>query len=909
MRRRRRACLLLMASLLSAPGAGLAASQAAETRPAEQLPSPEAIAEAVRQLGHPRYHVREKATQFLWRAGRAAESALRKALNSADPEVTARAESILEKFRYGIFPDTPAEVLALILQYRAGNVSVKRNALSKLIAMGGSGCETALALIQTERRGGVRSGLEDVVALAAGKLAAALVIDGKHARAERTLELAAQLDTRSHARDLAAYVCLRGRLAPTIRRYAAQRPLEAVEARVLAYLYRAQGDLAASAEVAAKANDPWLYESILSEKGDWGALARLQAKRAATRGGDIEVLGYLAAYHRLAGNEKDLAAALAAIQAWAQAGGPTSRAWFAAEAMLLNDRPDEAIELLIRQKLPRSAADFLELRDQFERALTLLSAEPGEEKERSETAVRRTKLLWRMGRQEEARRILSDLAASTGKALAAGERDTDVRQRATALTQMTSILRAQRDLGLKADARRGLLAALPQATSDSRRQALLEGVYGASRSEQALVWWTVLGKVGPQDSVADRLKRLDAILDGRTPVATLRTWVQEVLRGPAAPAGKPDPNAPARTRTDAARLKELEDLRRRLRVIADTCADRGEVDLAIRCAERAVELAPSSAAWVQAGDLHLRKKNWAKAGGCYENAWELDHGNVSALFLWAWALHQAGRRDRARELMDLARLLPLGDGQKRYELMQTMARLGQAEAARKEADCLIRTASMDSRERRRCLRARAQDAAHRSQEVALREQTRLICLRTSAAFIEPRYYLISAAQVHLARARAHAARGEVAQALAEGEVCRRIMPSYIDAAIELAGELDERGRQAEAERVFRPFFDHARALCRKYPKGAQLHNRTAWLAARCKRELAAALAHAERAVALAPDRDAFLDTLAEVHFVRGDRKRAIQLMRKCLEMSPGQEWYQKQLKRFGGEGAATRPGG
>jgi hypothetical protein len=49
------------------------------------------VAEAVRQLGSTRFPVREKAQQTLWRAGTAAEPALRKALEDADPEVVRRA--------------------------------------------------------------------------------------------------------------------------------------------------------------------------------------------------------------------------------------------------------------------------------------------------------------------------------------------------------------------------------------------------------------------------------------------------------------------------------------------------------------------------------------------------------------------------------------------------------------------------------------------------------------------------------------------------------------------------------------------------------------------------------------------------------------------------------------------------
>ena len=42
----------------------------------------------------------------------------------------------------------------------------------------------------------------------------------------------------------------------------------------------------------------------------------------------------------------------------------------------------------------------------------------------------------------------------------------------------------------------------------------------------------------------------------------------------------------------------------------------------------------------------------------------------------------------------------------------------------------------------------------------------------------------------------------------------------------------------------------------------------------------------------------YIDTLAEVHFRRGDRKKAIQLAEQCIKLEPDDEHFTKQLKRF-----------
>ena len=80
----------------------------------------EEIARKVKDLGDNSFAVREQASKTLWEAGRAAEAALQDAVKSSDPEVVRRSRELLDKFKWGIYPDTPKEVLELIQQYRTG---------------------------------------------------------------------------------------------------------------------------------------------------------------------------------------------------------------------------------------------------------------------------------------------------------------------------------------------------------------------------------------------------------------------------------------------------------------------------------------------------------------------------------------------------------------------------------------------------------------------------------------------------------------------------------------------------------------------------------------------------------------------------------------------------------------------
>ncbi len=80
------------------------------------------VAQWIEELGDGDFAVREKASRKLWLAGEVAEAALEKTLQGKDAEVVRRWRGILDKFRWGIYGDTPAEVVALIQAYKSIDV-------------------------------------------------------------------------------------------------------------------------------------------------------------------------------------------------------------------------------------------------------------------------------------------------------------------------------------------------------------------------------------------------------------------------------------------------------------------------------------------------------------------------------------------------------------------------------------------------------------------------------------------------------------------------------------------------------------------------------------------------------------------------------------------------------------------
>ena len=91
-----------------------------------------AIEQAIKDLGHEEFAVRERATEYLIGAGETAIPAVQAAAKSTDPEVALRAKIVLKRVASGVPPGMPPELASLIEDFISGNETRKRNLISKL---------------------------------------------------------------------------------------------------------------------------------------------------------------------------------------------------------------------------------------------------------------------------------------------------------------------------------------------------------------------------------------------------------------------------------------------------------------------------------------------------------------------------------------------------------------------------------------------------------------------------------------------------------------------------------------------------------------------------------------------------------------------------------------------------------
>ena len=119
-------------AILSIVAGGAVAAPAEPPRPAPSLAE---IQKAIRQLGDSDYNIRQRASEWLWQAGKAAEPALEKAAETSDDlETIMRARQILSRFHCGIYPDTPPKTVELINQFRFGGLGARQQVCQQLAA-------------------------------------------------------------------------------------------------------------------------------------------------------------------------------------------------------------------------------------------------------------------------------------------------------------------------------------------------------------------------------------------------------------------------------------------------------------------------------------------------------------------------------------------------------------------------------------------------------------------------------------------------------------------------------------------------------------------------------------------------------------------------------------------------------
>lgn len=878
--------------------AGLAAAELAVAQPTN-----EQIANAIENLSAREFDTRNAATELLWQAGEAAEAALEQAAKSDDPEVRTRAASVLKKLRLGIRPDTPADVLLLIDQFRyAESPEQRRLALNELQAK--ERWQTVLALIRGEQNPQERRNLATAIAGQTGKIVGALVEKGNYSHAEEVLELVASTET--GLPQLTAFLLLTDRIGQQVavaRQRANEQSTSEVWAR-LAYLLRAQGDLPGAIEAAANIDDLVLGINLLAEAGRWSEAAPLAEKFYQRHASRLEGLAFATTFYRLSNQVADHSRTLDALRKAANMErlneltatdrpadpfGPSTNLAMSqfvtvAKTLFVNERIDEALAIMrkinplvaynvyVQQHRHREALEFVHVTPDkvLDRAwLDALPAPPQvlstNVDPRIVLAAQVARHLRELGRTEQVEQIWRILRDSKSLGVIRGSWPLVLTLFAT-------------QLGRQDDADRLGAEALREGIAPTNVFAVLARQEGPL----AAAWYDRLTAADPQIDRAKAIRTAISLVAANSrrggPPENWRTIVTQ--------AHEAVQNLGAKEKAE------------RLVLFGQTCKIRGDSELAKAMFAEAAQLFPANS--IHLGDICAAEGDWQGAAKHYAATVRANPADSSARYHLADALAKNGDEDGAIKERLQANLLVLAP-ESRLGLAASLASAGQKPDAAKQYELVCRTALPDSPIATNASReiGKLIDANEPRRAALYWEQILLHALNTTAPFTEAEGFPLLATQViHKARAQAAIAEGNAATVGAELSSCEKILPADVRLTVELIPELRRAGMTEQADGLFERALVLHRQVIQEHPMSATYLNNAAWICGRGQRGLDEGLEFALKAVELMPHEAAYQDTLAEIYFQRGEREQAVAAATKCLEIAPANKMFATRLAHF-----------
>lgn len=866
----------------------------------------------VKQLGAREFVTREQATQALWKLGPQVESELVLALQTGDRETIARARLILDRFRHGIFPNTPADVVNLIEQYRTGDKNVRAQVLRQLVVRGQ--VTTVERLVDLAASEDERQEVADWILGRFDETLAPLILNNQLDAVERTL-FSVAYDEEDIAMCTAA-LRHRGRLDEGIAwvqsriQQIESRNVEenrnedtSRERRMLIAFYHALGDdKTAGSLLSEYPQKPETIRDYHIASGDWQAWSDWEANQLANNQqppslelAQLEPLSFAAFAHHLAGNDAQRDRVLQDIRALSEKN--EAARLFAAECLFATDRPTEAIEMLTKRE-PMDGFSILCQQHDYEGAFAILGMTLENDSitawidsrlndENLTTQEGQLKLyngldvcaqLAMMGRTELAKRNYEQLA------------DFVLGSDSPQPWLLREICRQEFLLGFD-DLAWGQMERLFQ-TPRFKKQEVLRNDFGTrALFPQDYVlstfWWKAIAT--QESDTLKRLKLIKGVLETYVENDTVPAHFQSALDSALAMIA----HAPEQQRV------------RDYSMLADTCMRANLRSLAKKYYEQAFDLGDGNSG-VKIGDI-LREANETRAAAeWYGKAYQLRPDFTWALYLQGVCLEQSGDAKRGRELQEQGRLLSL-QSPRALQLADALHLREMTEPAVSVWESVVATTTpLSSSYCDACERLGSVLAETNPGRAAIAwRQVFISVMGLNRNFSSRTVYLSTAERIHRMEAFAFLDAGDLDSARNKIELCRMFEPGSSEIPEFLVPRLEAAGAQADADELFEAYFDHYEELLTLLPDSALHHNNLAWFSARCERRIDDALRHARRAVEIEPTSSNYLDTLAEIEFLKGNPREAADLARRCIEINPIKAHYREQLARF--ETAMKKP--
>ena len=833
------------------------------------------------ELGDADFTTRENAHKNLWKAGSDAEEQLKVALKGDDAEIRKRSLELLEKFKWGIYQDSPIAIIDLIQAYQSGTLQDKEKSIAQLIEMGGLGVKSVIKIINAEEQEEVRNSVLSYASKSVSKVIPYLIEKNEFKFLDQILQMMLENRAEGVFSNYAVYAILSASTDKIINDLSKNKPpkiSDEINKEILAYLYRSKGEHNDALKFAKESKNPELYTQLALEASKWKVVLDTDHFPDDLLLGK---LGYKLAMYRLANEKtkfdeaKNTLVEIAEELTGKDKNGveSTEQLFQAAKIALLNYMVPEGIDCLLKNKKRMMVAEIYASRFEFDKIKSLIEEAKNENaKDVPALEIHWAKILYGLGEKEQALKILDQYSS----------RIADKSEGDWPLKLVHAwILIKKRDRAL--DDAASYLQKIEHREASGR---MLNKMFGDD-AEFYDPLFRFFFKTKNTETAQAVIKQINDLHDKKLESKVVVKLVDDLLEY----ASTVTAEESVSLKNSAGAILKKYGLDAKLKQLADKFGS----ETILLCL----------------ADLYAEKKEWAKARDSFKVAWDKDKSKSIIAFMIAKMEENIGDKAQASKWKNLSTWAPLGNEQVRLDFAYALGKRNYIDDALIQFDLVSKTGEPGSYSvgaSSRALASRLIEKKSFEKAADGYELAMLRCMTPFVSFTQSQAYVNVPSLIARLRCRSAIEIGDFDKVDSFAAKAFDLQPGEVELPILVYQPLIAKGKKELADKIFASAKKSIQKVGDDYPNCAWAHNSAAWLSACCKSDLIWGLNQAEMAVKLDGKSAAHLDTLAEVLFQLKRQKEAVDAQTKAVALEPTKIYYKKQLKRIqNGDPSVDRP--
>ncbi|RLS26509.1 MAG: hypothetical protein DWH70_02845 [Planctomycetota bacterium] len=833
------------------------------------------------ELGDADFTTRENAHKNLWKAGSDAEEQLKVALKGDDAEIRKRSLELLEKFKWGIYHDSPIAIIDLIQAYQSGTLQDKEKSIAKLIEMGGLGVKSVIKIINAEEQEEVRNSVLSYASKSVSKVIPYLIEKNEFKFLDQILQMMLENRAEGVFSNYAVYAILSASTDKIINQLSKNKPpkiSDEINKEILAYLYRSKGEHNDALKFAKESKNPELYTQLALEASKWKAVLDTDHFPDDLLLGK---LGYKLAMYRLTNEKTEFDGAKKTFMEIAEeltgkdknGVESTEQLFQAAKIALLNYIVPEGIDCLLKNKKRMMVAEIYASRFEFDKIKSLIEEAKAENaKDVPSLEIHWAKILYGLGEKEQALKILDQYSSRIADK---SEGDWPLK-----LVHAWILIKKR---GRAVDDAASYLQKIEHREASGR---MLNKMFGDDSEFYDPLFRFFFKKKNTETAQAV-IKQINDLHDKKLESKVVVKLVDDLLE-----------YASTVTAEESVSLKNAAGA-----ILKKYGLDEKLKELADKFGSETIQLSLA--------DLYAEKKEWVKARDSFKVAWDKDKSKSIIAFMIAKMEENIGDKTQASKWNDLATWAPLGNEQVRLDFAYALGKRNYMDDALIQFDLVSKTGEPGSYSvgaSSRALASRLIEKKSFEKAADGYELAMLRCMTPFVSFTQSQAYVNVPSLIARLRCRSAIENNDFDKVDSFAAKAFDLQPGEVELPILVYQPLIAKGKKELADKIFASAKKTIQKVGDDYPNCAWAHNSAAWLSACCKSDLIWGLNQAEMAVKLDGKSAAHLDTLAEVLFQLKRQKEAVEAQTKAVALEPTKIYYKKQLKRIqNGDPSVDRP--